>query len=87
MRARTLKVMDERTYSQAWKTLSVRGWRKHEPGDLGPPESPVLLQRAMDVAADAGWTFEALIQRAGLPANDICALLGRTDDPRPRVEL
>jgi Zn-dependent peptidase ImmA (M78 family)/transcriptional regulator with XRE-family HTH domain len=87
MRARALDVMSERTYLQAWKTLSARGWRKHEPGDLGPPESPILLQRALEVATDAGLTLEALIQRSGLPEDDIRAILGHSNDSRPRVEL
>lgn len=87
MRAKTLDVMDERTYTQAWKTLSARGWRKSEPGDLGPPERPTLLQRAVDVAEDAGMSFEALIKQAGLPESDIRALLGDAKDPRPRVQL
>lgn len=87
MRAKTLGVMDDRTYNQAWKTLSVRGWRRHEPGDLGPPESPVLLQRGLQVAAEAGVTFETLIQRAGLPESEIRTLLGNLGDHRPRVEL
>ena len=87
MRARALDVMDERTYSQAWKALSERGWRKREPGDLGPPESPVLLQRALQVAGEAGVTLEALIERAGLPEDDIRMILGETKDVRPRVEL
>ena len=87
MRARTLDVMDERTYSQAWKALSVRGWRKREPGDLGPPESPVLLQRALQVADETDVTLEALIEGAGLPEDDIRAILGEADDIRPRVEL
>jgi Zn-dependent peptidase ImmA (M78 family) len=46
-RCRTVGLMEEDTYAQAMKTLSVRGWRKHEPGDLGEPESPMLLQRAV----------------------------------------
>jgi Zn-dependent peptidase ImmA (M78 family) len=87
MRARALDVMDERTYTQAWKALSVRGWRKREPGDLGPPESPVLLQRALQVADETGVTLEALIEGAGLPEDDIRAILGEADDIRPRVEL
>ena len=87
MRARALDVMDERTYAQAWKALSVRGWRKREPGDLGPPESPVLLQRALQVADETGVTLEALIQGAGLPEDDIRAILGEADDARPRVDL
>jgi Zn-dependent peptidase ImmA (M78 family)/transcriptional regulator with XRE-family HTH domain len=87
MRARALDVMDERAYAQAWKTLSVRGWRKREPGDLGPPESPVLLQRALQVAEEEGVSLEALIERVGLPANDIRTILGEANDVRPRVEL
>jgi len=87
MRARTLNVMDEHAYSQAWKALSVRGWRKNEPGDLGRPESPVLLQRALGVAEGTGMTFEALVHDAGLPKADICTILGRAEDPRPRVQL
>jgi Zn-dependent peptidase ImmA (M78 family)/DNA-binding XRE family transcriptional regulator len=87
VRANTLDIMDGRTYSQAWKALSARGWRKHEPGDLGPPESPILLQRALQVAADSGVTLEALIRRAGLPEIDIRAILGDADSSRPRVEL
>jgi Zn-dependent peptidase ImmA (M78 family)/transcriptional regulator with XRE-family HTH domain len=87
MRAYTLEVMQERTYVQAWKSLSARGWRKQEPGDLGPPESPVLLQRALEVAAEVGVTLESLVRGAGLPENDILAILGQANDPRPRVEL
>lgn len=87
MRAHTLGVMDERTYRQAWKSLSAHGWRRREPGDLGPPENPVLLQRALQVAAEAGVTLESLIRSAGLPRDDIFAILGQENDTRPRVEL
>jgi len=87
VRAKTLQVMDERAYGQAWKTLSARGWRKREPGDLGPPESPILLRRALQVATETGVTLEALIERARLPEGDIRIILGHIHDPRPRVEL
>jgi Zn-dependent peptidase ImmA (M78 family)/transcriptional regulator with XRE-family HTH domain len=87
VRAKTLGVMDERAYGQAWKTLSARGWRKREPGDLGPPESPVLLQRALQVATEAGVTLERIIQYAGLPDDDIRTIIGQIYDPRPHVEL
>jgi Zn-dependent peptidase ImmA (M78 family)/transcriptional regulator with XRE-family HTH domain len=87
VRARTLDVMDESAYGQAWKALSARGWRKREPGDLGPPENPILLQRALQVATETGVTLDALIQRAGLPEDDIRTILGPAYDPRPPVEL
>jgi Zn-dependent peptidase ImmA (M78 family)/transcriptional regulator with XRE-family HTH domain len=86
-RAKTLHVMDERTYIQACKTMSVRGWRKNEPGDLGPPERPVLLRRAIDLATESGTTLSDLVRHASLPENDIDAILGDTDDNRPRVKL
>lgn len=87
MRARALEVMNEQNYRQAWKTLSVRGWRKNEPGDLGLPESPVLLQRALQVAAESGVSLDAIIRESGLPESDINAILGQVNQPRPRVEL
>ena len=86
-RARDLSVMDERTYVQACKTMSVRGWRKHEPGDLGSPEKPILLRRAIEVAAEIGTTLSDLVRRAGLPENDVRAILGNDEDRRPRVKL
>lgn len=87
VRAKTLEVMNERAYGQAWKALSARGWRKREPGDLGPPENPILLQRALQVAAETGIGLETLIQRTGLPEEDIRLILGPSYDPRPSVEL
>lgn len=87
VRAKTLNVMDEHTYAQGWKALSVRGWRKREPGDLGNPEVPVLLQRALEVAAKAGLSFDEFIDRSSLPEEDIRTLLNRDVEERPRVEL
>jgi Zn-dependent peptidase ImmA (M78 family)/transcriptional regulator with XRE-family HTH domain len=87
VRARTLDLMDEQAYGQAWKALSARGWRKREPGDLGPPENPILLQRALQVATETGVNLDALVQRAGLPEDDIRTILGPSYDPRPHVEL
>jgi hypothetical protein len=57
------------------------------PDSLGPPENPILLQRAVQVVAEAGVTLEEIIQRAGLPEDDIHTILGHIHDPRPRVEL
>lgn len=86
MRAKRLGVMDEKAYTQAWKSLSARGWRKNEPGNLGKPESPILLRRALDVAADNGVSFRTIIKQSGLPESDIRIILDRTED-RPRVEI
>ena len=45
-RARTLKVMPERTYVNATKVMAARGWRRHEPLNRDP-ESPTLLNSAL----------------------------------------
>ncbi|MET7453586.1 ImmA/IrrE family metallo-endopeptidase [Streptomyces sp. NPDC005574] len=87
VRAKTLGVMSEHTYAQAWKTLSVRGWRKAEPGPLGNPEAPVLLQRALELMETTGTSFADFINRSGLPEADIRNLLSRDISERPRVEF
>jgi len=87
VRAKTLRVMDEHAYGQAWKALSVRGWRKVEPGGLGAPEAPVLLRRAVDLVETTGISFTEFVDRAGLPEADVRTLLDASLRERPRVEL
>jgi Zn-dependent peptidase ImmA (M78 family)/DNA-binding XRE family transcriptional regulator len=87
VRAKTLGVMSEHTYAQGWKALSVRGWRKVEPGSLGNPETPVLLQRALELTETTGISYSSFIQRSGLPEADIRTLLDRDFTERPRVEF
>lgn len=87
-RAETLGVMSKPVYVQAIKALSARGWRKSEPGSLGAPERPTLLNRALTVATDRGLSdFDAMCSQAHLPKQDIRELLGSSRDPRPRVSV
>jgi Zn-dependent peptidase ImmA (M78 family)/transcriptional regulator with XRE-family HTH domain len=86
-RAQTLGKMDPTAYTQAMKTMSARGWRKREPVDLGPAEKPVLLAKALEVAAAHGVTLDALAAEHGLPLHDLRKVLQHSLDPRPRVEL
>lgn len=86
-RASTLKVMSEQTYIQALKTMSVRGWRQTEPGDLGRPEQPILLRRAVEASQSVGVSLSDLARRAGLPENEVYVLVGVEADDRPMVEL
>lgn len=46
-RASDLGVMSDQAYTQAMRTVSTRGWRTSEPGDLGAPESPRFLALAI----------------------------------------
>lgn len=86
-RARDLGRIDQHEYVRAMKQFSARGWRRREPGDLGTPEVPMLLQRALDVAAQHGWTLEALAAEVDLPEKDLRALLDASRDGRPGVAL
>lgn len=86
-RAQTLGTMSPNVYTQAMKTMSARGWRRREPVDLGPAESPVLLARALEVAAAHGVTLEDLVAVHGLPLHDVRKILQHSMDPRPKVEL
>ncbi len=50
-RARGLGMLSADAYQRAQVQLSARWGRAQEPGDLGPPEQPVVLQRALDLLA------------------------------------
>lgn len=86
-RASTLGTLRPDLYTQAMKTMSARRWRTTEPGDLGPPERPSLLARAVEVAAKNGTSLEDLTAERGLPLADIRQMLASSLDPRPRVTL
>lgn len=88
-RAVTLGRISQSSYVNAMKTMSARGWRRHEPGDekLGPLESPVLLRLALDRLSEAGIGLDALAAEAALPTADVHRLVEQTRDPRPRVQL
>jgi Zn-dependent peptidase ImmA (M78 family) len=83
-RAKDLGVMSEAMYVQGVQTMSARGWRTDEPGDLGAPESPRLLAQAVAVAGiDAG----DLAQTTGWPTELIRPILSASVDRRPQVSI
>jgi len=89
-RARTLGVLSPDAHQNAMRYLSAKGWRTTEPGDreLGPPESPLLLERALrTVEVESGQSSEAVVRSAGLPTADTLALINAARDRRPSVEL
>lgn len=63
--------MPPNAYTQAYKFMSMRGWHKVEPAQLGAPESPLLLRAAVDLAARAGHPLEAIVEQAGLPLDEV----------------
>lgn len=88
-RAQTLEVMPNHTYTNAMKAMSARGWRQREPGDnaLGPPEAPVLLEKALAHLRRRGVSLADLAHNAALPVDLLTALVTQASDPRPQLEF
>ncbi|TDD76694.1 XRE family transcriptional regulator [Actinomadura rubrisoli] len=76
-RARTLKIMDEGAYRAAMSTLSARGWRRQEPGEVRPLEQPSMLTRAVELVGGAGTDRDRLAERARVTRADLDLLVPR----------
>jgi len=86
-RGKTLGTMTPEAYVQAMKVMSMRGWRKDEPGTLGAPETPLLLPAAVRAAKEIGVDVDELAAQVGLPLAEVRAILGPSLDPRPRIVI
>jgi Zn-dependent peptidase ImmA (M78 family)/DNA-binding XRE family transcriptional regulator len=84
-RARTLGIIGESAYRRAMARMSTEGWRREEPGDLGPPEMPTMLTQALDLLERRGTTLETLAAEAKLPLDVVSEIVGGRR--RPRLEL
>jgi hypothetical protein len=51
--------------------VSRAGWRKHEPGELRPPERPRLLRRAAEALEQTGIDAERLAELAHIPIEEV----------------
>jgi hypothetical protein len=58
-----------------------------EAGPLGPPESPMLLGRAIRLLADHGTAVDQLAGAARLPLEQVNNVVRAGSDTRPRLEL
>lgn len=75
-RARALGTLDRTRYETAMKMMSRRGWRKREPGYLGHPERPALLNKAVEKLRSAGLGTDDLLQLTRLSERRFEAVLG-----------
>ena len=76
--------MSDSTYAQAMRTVSTRGWRAEEPGDLGAPEAPRLLTLAVRAAEVDSTT---LATETGWPVTLIEEVLTASTDDRPSIDI
>lgn len=89
-RAKSIRVISEDTHRNAMKLMSARGWRTVEPGDreMGPPEAPLLLERALrQVEIATGKSVTEIVSEANLPEADVLKILEAAMDGRPVIEL
>jgi Zn-dependent peptidase ImmA (M78 family)/transcriptional regulator with XRE-family HTH domain len=83
-RSKTLDIMADGTYQQAYRYMGARGWRTNEPGDLGAAEAPRLLCQA---ARQAGISIDSLSDTTGWPGSWIEDVLRASSDQRPQLHL
>ncbi|WP_435178933.1 helix-turn-helix domain-containing protein [Actinacidiphila sp. bgisy145] len=84
-RAHAVGVFRETTYKRAMMTLSQHG--DPEPCDLGPRESPLLLESAVRLCEDTGVTFDDIVARSGLPLELADQVYATATMTRPRLTL
>jgi Zn-dependent peptidase ImmA (M78 family) len=70
-RARDIGLISPATYESAVKYMPRAGWRKLEPGDLGPPERPRLLRRAVQALEANGISVDSLADLAHIPVQEV----------------
>jgi Zn-dependent peptidase ImmA (M78 family)/transcriptional regulator with XRE-family HTH domain len=90
-RARTLGALSPDAYQRGQAYLSRQWGRGREPINLGRPEQPVLLERALDLMrVQLGITLADVAAEARLPAdvlNDLVADAVAPSVPRPEVPV
>jgi Zn-dependent peptidase ImmA (M78 family)/DNA-binding XRE family transcriptional regulator len=87
IRARDLKRISDAEYVRAMKYMSMKGWRKTEPVQLGHPERPTLLGKATELLPTTGASLKTLAEGAGLPVQLVDAIVGASTEHRPRIEV
>ena len=90
-RARTLGALSPDAYRRAQIHLSRQGWRDNEPVDIGPPEEPALLQRALELMhSELGIDDVAIADGCALSAPVLTSLVRdavTSASPRPKVDV
>lgn len=90
-RARTLGVLSPDAYRRALIHMSRQGWRDNEPVQIGPPEEPALVERALALMqSELGIDSQVVGNACALPDPVFASLVGdavTAAPPRPRVEV
>ncbi len=79
-RARWLGRLSDVSYRNAMTTISVRGWRRNEPGLVSAIEQPSLLPRAVELLMQEGIEGTQLIEQCRVPPDLFRTVTARTPD-------
>jgi Zn-dependent peptidase ImmA (M78 family)/transcriptional regulator with XRE-family HTH domain len=79
-RAKHLGVLSQEHYTQAMRRLSAAGWRTREPIEIGPPERPRLLARAIATLPQAGTSLGQIAEAFGMPEGRLARMLALPED-------
>jgi Zn-dependent peptidase ImmA (M78 family)/transcriptional regulator with XRE-family HTH domain len=80
-RARRLGVLGDVSYRNAMTTISARGWRRNEPGQVTALEHPSLLPRAVELLGSEGVDEQTLAAECRAPLGLFCAATSRAPLP------
>lgn len=80
VRARDLGSIDDAELSRGMRRMSAAGWRRREPIEVGPPEKPTLLQKALSSLEAAGSSLQHLADDIGLPVARLTRMLQIPED-------
>lgn len=77
-RARSLGVLGEVAYRNSMTTVSARGWRRSEPGQVQTLEQPSLLPRAVSLLQEEGFNDALLAAQCRAPLHLFTIATSRT---------
>jgi Zn-dependent peptidase ImmA (M78 family) len=84
-RGRTLGLLSETAYRRSMVTMSQRGWRTNEPGQLGAAETPTALRRALELLEPTGYGVDSLANDINLSIDTVELIIGV--DERPTLHV
>lgn len=79
-RARALRTLSDSAYQRTMRRFSAAGWRTSEPIELGPPESPVMLEKAVSALLSGGGSTADLAERFAIPEGRLRRMLSLPED-------
>jgi Zn-dependent peptidase ImmA (M78 family)/plasmid maintenance system antidote protein VapI len=79
-RARQTGTLSEDGFTESMRRLSAAGWRRQEPVDIGPAESPQLLKLAASGLEDTGSSLNSVASEIGISSARLTRMLSLPEE-------